>query len=212
MSLQLQSVFRPTVNEQIKLIVQYWSDPSQPYALSYSTRCFLLFWWHLIMPQLTNIQRAMAIEQLEAGVPNNVVCQTFNVHKSSINRLLLKFNAIGYVKDLPKSCRPCVIKQQEDNFIQTIVTRNRKLTDTGFLQHFKNWHTRNILFYSMCTNLWRTVSWRLILSFMYPDKNFLSNFSESWRRLLSESAVALWMFVKHGIIKCHQNKRKHRVL
>ena len=80
------------------------------------------------MPRLTNIQRAMVVGQIQAGVPTNIVCQSFNVHKSSVSRLLRKFNATNDVKDIPKPDRPRVTTRQEDNFIQTSVARNRKLT------------------------------------------------------------------------------------
>ena len=100
--------------------------------LAFSKQCLKSFvcglMWNAKMPRLTNIQRAMVVGQFQAGVPTNVITNTFNVHKSTVSRLLRKFHATGDVKDLPKPGRPRVTTRQEDNFIRLGVVRNRKLT------------------------------------------------------------------------------------
>ena len=58
------------------------------------------------MPRLSNLLKAQAIGQLQAGVPQKDVAARFGVSASTISRLRAKFLESGEVKDRPRSGRP----------------------------------------------------------------------------------------------------------
>ena len=80
------------------------------------------------MPRLDNLQRAMLIGHIQNGATMEQAAARFNVHVSTVGRLLRKFNTHGDVKDRPRSGRPRATTQQEDNFVRTTAVRNRHIT------------------------------------------------------------------------------------
>ena len=69
------------------------------------------------MPRLSNLEKARAIGQVEAGVPQNQVAALFGVSPGTISKLKAKFRDTGDVKDRPRSGRPKKTTPQEDRFI-----------------------------------------------------------------------------------------------
>ena len=69
------------------------------------------------MPRLSNLEKARAIGQVEAGVPQNQVAALFGVSPGTISKLKAKFRETGDVKDRPRSGRPKMTTPQEDRFI-----------------------------------------------------------------------------------------------
>ena len=69
------------------------------------------------MPRLTDLDRALAIGQLQAGVPQNQVAALFGVSPSNLFKLKAKFHITGDVKDRPQSGFPKKTTPQEDHFI-----------------------------------------------------------------------------------------------
>ena len=70
----------------------------------------------------------MAVGQVQGGRPVQQVAQHFQVHKKTIQRLMVKFGQINDVKDMPHSGRHRVTSRREDNFIRTTVLRNHLRT------------------------------------------------------------------------------------
>ena len=66
------------------------------------------------MPRLSNLEKARAIGQVEAGVPQNQVAALFGVSPGTISKLKAKFRETGDVKDRPRSGRPKKTTPQED--------------------------------------------------------------------------------------------------
>ena len=67
------------------------------------------------MPRLTDLDRALAIGQLQAGVPQNQVTALFGVSPSTPPKP--KAHIMGDVKDRTRSGRPKKTTTQEDHFI-----------------------------------------------------------------------------------------------
>ena len=78
------------------------------------------------MPRMTDLDRARAIGQIEAGVPQRDVAQMFGVSKSTISKLKSKFQDTGYVEDRPRSGRPKSTTNDEDMFIRLNSLRDRR--------------------------------------------------------------------------------------
>ena len=72
---------------------------------------------HFSMPRLSNLEKARAIGQVEAGVPQNQVAALFGVSPGTISKLKAKFRETGDVKDRLRSGRPKKTTPQEDRFI-----------------------------------------------------------------------------------------------
>ena len=72
---------------------------------------------HFSMPRLSNLEKARAIGQVEAGVPQNQVAALFGVSPGTISKLKAKFRETGDAKDRPRSGRPKKTTPQEDRFI-----------------------------------------------------------------------------------------------
>jgi len=58
------------------------------------------------MPRLSELEKARAIGQIEAGVPQKDIAAQFGVSPSTISKLKVKFRDAGEVKDMPRSGRP----------------------------------------------------------------------------------------------------------
>lgn len=84
-----------------------------------------------IMPRMTDLDRARAIGQIEAGVPQRDVAQMFGVSKSTISKLKRKFQDTGYVKDRPRPGRPKSTTNDEDRFIRLNTLRDRRRSARG---------------------------------------------------------------------------------
>ena len=69
------------------------------------------------MPRLSLVVKARAIGQLQAGVHQSEVAQTFGVHRSTKSRWRTKFHETGYVKGRPRSGRNRVTTPAEDRYI-----------------------------------------------------------------------------------------------
>ena len=94
------------------------------------------------MPRLSNLDRAQIIGQIQAGVTRRLIALPFNVHKSTISRLVRKHPRTGDVKDLPKPelRRSRVTTRQEDNRIATRTRRNRRATATDLQRNLLEVH------------------------------------------------------------------------
>ena len=94
------------------------------------------------MPRLSNLDRAQIIGQIQAGVTRRLIALPFNVHKSTISRLVRKHPRTGDVKDLPKPelRRSRVTTRQEDNRIATKTRRNRRVTATELQRNLLEVH------------------------------------------------------------------------
>lgn len=98
----------------------------------------LLFKPSIIMVRLSELDKARAIGQIEAGVPQRQVAATFGVSESMISKLKVKFRETGDVKDRPRTGRPRKTTVQEDRFITVSALRNRRLPAT----HLQARHAR----------------------------------------------------------------------
>ena len=75
--------------------------------------------------KLSDEERARALGRIEAGFHPQDVTNQFNVHRSTIIRLLDHHRATGTVSDRPRSGRPKVTTQHEDRYIAVTVARRR---------------------------------------------------------------------------------------
>ena len=76
-------------------------------------------------PGLSENERQRAIGMLTAGCSQRDVAQEFNVHPSTICRLLNRFRTTGNVSDRQRSGRPRKTTVRQDRFIVTTSRRNR---------------------------------------------------------------------------------------
>ena len=53
------------------------------------------------MPRFSNLDWAQIIGQIQTGVPRRLIAKRFNVHKSTISRLVRRHQRNGEVKDSP---------------------------------------------------------------------------------------------------------------
>ena len=80
------------------------------------------------LPGMTFEQRQRAIGMLTAGMSATDVARHFQRHKSTIGRLLNRFQETGNVADRPRSGRPRKTTPREDRFLTTSSRRNRFLS------------------------------------------------------------------------------------
>ena len=78
-------------------------------------------------PGMTLEQRERAIGMLTVGM-SAIVAWHFQRHKSTISRLLNRFQQTGIVADRPRSGRPRKTMAREDRLLKTSVRRNRFLS------------------------------------------------------------------------------------
>jgi len=88
------------------------------------------------MPRLSNVEKARAIGQIEAGVPQKDVAALFGVSPGTISKWKAKFQETGDVKDRPRSGRPKKTTEQEDHFITLSALRNRRLSSRNLQARF----------------------------------------------------------------------------
>ena len=75
--------------------------------------------------KLSNLDRARALGQLQAGQSSRRVAMAFNTSRQSIDRIRQRYAASGDVKDLPRSGRPRATNCAEDRLITNTTLRNR---------------------------------------------------------------------------------------
>ena len=74
--------------------------------------------------KLSNLDRARALGQLQAGQSSRRVAMAFNTSRQSIDRIRQCYAASGDVKDLPRSVRPRAMNRAEDRLITNATLRN----------------------------------------------------------------------------------------
>uniref|UniRef100_A0A8C4GFR7 Transposase Tc1-like domain-containing protein n=1 Tax=Dicentrarchus labrax TaxID=13489 RepID=A0A8C4GFR7_DICLA len=94
------------------------------------------------MPRLTDLDRALAIGQLQAGVPQNQVAVLFGVSPRAISKLRAQFHITLDVKDRPRSGRPKKMTPQEDHFLTLSALRCRRLFSTDLQSRFAGQYGR----------------------------------------------------------------------
>lgn len=77
------------------------------------------------MGRLSENQRSEAIGMLRAGRRQGAVAAHFNCTRLTINRLEMKYQQTGAVKDLPRSGRPRVLTRRQDVNVRTSHLRRR---------------------------------------------------------------------------------------
>ena len=92
------------------------------------------------MPRVSLVDRGRIVGQHENGTPTRIIAGRFNVHKSTVCRIIAKYRATGDVKDLPKSGRPRITTAGEDRHIVTTVAAHREKTGKLRLPWCKIWH------------------------------------------------------------------------
>ena len=75
--------------------------------------------------KMSNLDRARALGQLQAGHSSRRVAMAFNTSRQSIDRIRQRYAASGDVKDLPRSGRPRATNRAEDRLITNTTLRNR---------------------------------------------------------------------------------------
>ena len=75
--------------------------------------------------KMSNLDRARALGQLQAGQSSRRVAMAFNTSRQSIDRIRQRFAASGDVKDLPRSGRTRATNRAEDQLITNTTLRNR---------------------------------------------------------------------------------------
>ena len=75
--------------------------------------------------KVSNLDRALAFGQLQAGRSSREIARAFNTSRQSIDRIRQRYAATGDVKDLPRSGRPRCTSNAEDRFITNVTRRNR---------------------------------------------------------------------------------------
>ena len=77
-----------------------------------------------VRARLTQVQRAIAIGQLQAGRRQCDVARAVGVSQQAISALSRKFQMTGNVDDLPRSGRPKVTTPREDRSLVNAARRN----------------------------------------------------------------------------------------
>ena len=85
---------------------------------------------HVIMPRLSNVDRARVIGQLEAGVRQSLVAARFGVSRKTIGKLKQRYRDTNEVKDRPRSGRPRITTAATDHRIEALAARRRHVTAT----------------------------------------------------------------------------------
>ena len=74
--------------------------------------------------KLSNLDRAKALGQLQAGQSSRRVAMAFNTSCQSIDGIWQRYAASGDVKDLPRSGRPRATNPAEDRLVTNTTLRN----------------------------------------------------------------------------------------
>ena len=84
--------------------------------------------WLFIMPRVSNVQKARAIGQIQAGILQQVVAERLGVSPGTITKWKQKFQATGDVKDRPRTGRPKITTEQQDRYIRVLALQDRRRT------------------------------------------------------------------------------------
>lgn len=82
------------------------------------------------MPRLDAATRNVVIGRLLAGESQNAVARLYNVHRSTISRLLQRHQQSGSTADRQRSGRPRITSAAQDRYIRLLHLRNRTKTAT----------------------------------------------------------------------------------
>ena len=78
-----------------------------------------------VMPRLSEFERHRAVGMLETGMGHNEVARRFGVHRNTIQNLWRRYQQQGNTRDRPRSGRPRVTSQAQDNHIRVTHLLNR---------------------------------------------------------------------------------------
>ena len=74
------------------------------------------------------LNRAMIVGQIQVGTKQRYIAVCFGISQSAVSKLSKKFNNTNEVKDKPRSGRPKITSQREDQYIEANAGRNRRVT------------------------------------------------------------------------------------
>ena len=80
------------------------------------------------MPWLSNVDRGLALGQLQAGRTQLEVAAGFGVSQNKISRLQRRYGETRNVADRPRSGRPRVTTPKTDRGIRFVAARHRFIT------------------------------------------------------------------------------------
>ena len=86
------------------------------------------------MPRVSNVQKARAIGQIEAGMLQKDVAERLGVSPGTITKWKQKFRATGDVKDRPRSGRPKITTEQQDRYIRRLALQSRRRSSQSILR------------------------------------------------------------------------------
>ena len=84
--------------------------------------------WLFIMSRVSNVQKARAIGQIEAGMLQKDVAERLDVSPGTITKWKQTCQATGDVKDRPRSVRPKTTTEQQDRYIRVLALQDRRRT------------------------------------------------------------------------------------
>ena len=96
------------------------------------------------MPRLSEQQRFAVLGLVEAGVNQRVIAGRFNVHESTITRLIRRYRTTGSVKDRPRTGQPRVTTRRQDAFIRQRHLRDRFTTSVATSRDVVGRHGRRV--------------------------------------------------------------------
>ena len=85
---------------------------------------------------LTELTKAMIFGRLQTGQKQSDVARFFGVSQAAVSKIKQTFVETNDVKNRPRSGRPRVTTPQEDNFLRTHASRNRR--HTGYITFLYN--------------------------------------------------------------------------
>ena len=71
------------------------------------------------MARLSNLERALAVGQIQAGKSQREVARDFGISQSTVSALVNRYHQTGDVKDRPRAGRPRFTTAATDEFIRT---------------------------------------------------------------------------------------------
>jgi transposase len=80
------------------------------------------------MPRLDTATRNIVIGRFQAGESKNAVARLYNVHRSTISRLLQRYQQSGSTANHQRSGRPRITSATQDRYIRVLHLRNRTVT------------------------------------------------------------------------------------
>ena len=81
-----------------------------------------------IYGRIDTATRNIVIGRLQTGELQNAVARLYNVHRSTISRLLQQYQQSGSTADHQRSGRPKITSAAEDRYIRVLHMRNRTVT------------------------------------------------------------------------------------